>query len=179
MIRLAQRNVWQNRCLSAAILSRKRLLGYANSKLENSRLFGLCLLRRLYIGAKSRLRVQSSWQFASAANGLKRINLTVKLLTNEEARRPYLRVQQNGQLQKRPSRMEANMSRVHKIPDVQWYLVQFLFERLDKIRIRNAFADARRAQAARLLAQQDGPPFDSYRGRITRPHESGNAATGR
>jgi hypothetical protein len=68
------------------------------------------------------------------------------------------------------------MSRVYKSPDVQWYLVQFLFERLDKIRIRNAFADARRAQAARLLAQHEGPPFDSYRGRMTLPHEGGNAA---
>ena len=103
----------------------------------------------------------------------------MKLLTKEEARRRYLRVQQKGQLQKRPSRMEANMSRIRKIPDVQWYLVQFLIERLDKIRIRNAFADARRAQAARLLAQQDGPPFDRHRGRMTLPYEGGNAAIGR
>jgi hypothetical protein len=103
----------------------------------------------------------------------------VKLLTKEEARKPYLRVQQNGQLQKRPSRMEANMSQVRKIPDVQWYLVQFLIERLDKIRIRNAFADARRAQAARLLAQKDGPPFDSYRGRMMLPYEGRIAAIGR
>ena len=69
------------------------------------------------------------------------------------------------------------MARVPKSPDVQWYFVQFLAQRLDKIRIRNAFADARRAQAARLLAQQVGPPADWDR--MALPHEGRNAAIGR
>ena len=70
------------------------------------------------------------------------------------------------------------MSRIPKIPEVQWYLVQFLVERLDKIRIRNAFADARRAQAARLLTQQVGLPFDPYWERMTPPRKDSNAAIG-
>lgn len=68
------------------------------------------------------------------------------------------------------------MTRIPEIPEVQRYLVQFFAERLDKIRIRNAFADARRAQAARLLTQQVGLPFDPYWERMTSPHKDRNAA---
>jgi hypothetical protein len=68
------------------------------------------------------------------------------------------------------------MSRVPKVPVIQWHLVQLFTGRLDKIRMRNALADARRAQAARLLAQQVGPPFDWNR--ITLPREGRNAAIG-
>jgi hypothetical protein len=63
------------------------------------------------------------------------------------------------------------MPRAPKSPDVSWCLIHFLGEQLDKIRLRNAFADARRAQAARLLAQQVGPPSDDYRRRMTPQHE--------
>ena len=71
------------------------------------------------------------------------------------------------------------MSRAPKSPDVPWRLIHFLGEQLDKIHLRNAFADARRAQAARLLAQQVGPPFDYYRRRMTLQHEDRNAAISR
>jgi hypothetical protein len=52
------------------------------------------------------------------------------------------------------------MSLVADGPHFPWRLVHFFGEHLDKVRIRNAFADARRAQLARLSAQQIGPPFD-------------------
>jgi hypothetical protein len=64
------------------------------------------------------------------------------------------------------------MSRAPKGTDAPWRLIQFLGKQLEKILIyflgkqldkfrnRDAFADARRAQAARLLAQQIGPPLD-------------------
>lgn len=47
--------------------------------------------------------------------------------------------------------------------NVQRSPFRFLTAWLRKIRIRNAFADARRAQTARLLSQSIGPPFDHYR----------------
>jgi hypothetical protein len=72
--------------------------------------------------------------------------------------------------------MEETMSRISKIPEVQWYLVQFLVERLNRIRIRNAFADAERAQAARLLTQQVGLPFDPYLDTVTHPRKDRSAA---
>ena len=70
------------------------------------------------------------------------------------------------------------MSRDPKCPDAQWRLINFLGEQLDKIRVRNAFADARRAQAARMLTQQVGPSFDRYWG-STPAREDRNAAMGR
>jgi hypothetical protein len=79
---------------------------------------------------------------------------------------------------KRPSRMEANMIRFSKIAHVQQRLVQFLGKRLDKIRIRNAFADARRAQVARLFAQQIAPPYDYCRDRMTLSRKDRNVAIG-
>jgi hypothetical protein len=54
--------------------------------------------------------------------------------------------------------MEAIMSRVFKISVVQWPQVHSFMQRFGTLRTRNAFSDARRAQAARLLAQQVGPP---------------------
>ena len=69
------------------------------------------------------------------------------------------------------------MSRDPKCPDAQWRLIHFLGEQLDKIRIRNAFADARRAQAARM-SQQVGPSFDRYWGSAP-AREDRNAAMGR
>ena len=74
--------------------------------------------------------------------------------------------------------MEANMSRGRKCPDVPWRLIHFLGEQLDKMRIRNAFADARRAQAARLFTQQIGPPFDRCWGG-TPSREDRNVVIGR
>lgn len=74
--------------------------------------------------------------------------------------------------------MEANMTRFPNIAHVQRCLVQFLGERLGKIRIRNAFADARRAQAARLFAQQIGPPYDRCWDRMTLPPKGRNVAIG-
>ena len=47
-------------------------------------------------------------------------------------------------------------------PYVPWRLFDFLREQSDKVCIRNAFADARRAQLARLSAQQVAPLFDHY-----------------
>jgi hypothetical protein len=70
------------------------------------------------------------------------------------------------------------MSRIPKIPEVQWYFVHCLAERLDRIRVRSAFADARRAQAARLLTQQAGLSFEPYLERMTPPRKERNAAIG-
>jgi hypothetical protein len=56
--------------------------------------------------------------------------------------------------------MEAKMSIVSESPHFPWRLIHLFGEQLDKIRIRNAFADARRAQLARLSAQQIGSPSD-------------------
>jgi hypothetical protein len=72
--------------------------------------------------------------------------------------------------------MEANMSRFPMIAHVQWCIVHFLDERLDKIRTRNAFTDARRAQAARLFAQQVGPPYDHCWDRMTLPRKGRNVS---
>jgi hypothetical protein len=71
--------------------------------------------------------------------------------------------------------MEANMSRVPKIAHVQRWLVRFFGERSEKIRIRNAFADAQRAQAARLFAQQVSPYFDDG---MNLPRKGRNFAVG-
>jgi hypothetical protein len=70
------------------------------------------------------------------------------------------------------------MSRAPKCPDAPWRLIHFLGEQLDKIRIRNAFADARRAQAARMSTQQAGPSFDRCWGSTPR-REDRNATMGR
>jgi hypothetical protein len=68
------------------------------------------------------------------------------------------------------------MSRAPKSSDAPWRLIHFLGEQLNRMRLRDAFADARRAQAARLLAQQVGPPSDHYRRRMMLQHENRNAA---
>jgi hypothetical protein len=65
------------------------------------------------------------------------------------------------------------MLRASKSPDVPWRPIHFIGEQLNKICFRDAFADARRAQTARLLAQQVGPPFDNYRGRAWSNESSG------
>jgi len=70
------------------------------------------------------------------------------------------------------------MSCLPKVSDVQRCIVKFLAERFDKVRMRNAFADARRAQAARLLAQQVGAPLDHRRDSMTLPRQGRNAAIG-
>jgi hypothetical protein len=71
------------------------------------------------------------------------------------------------------------MSRAPKCSDVPWRFIHFLGEQLDKIRLRDAFADAQRAQSARLLAQQVVPPFDHCRWRLTLQHEERNVAISR
>jgi hypothetical protein len=54
------------------------------------------------------------------------------------------------------------MSRVSEFSIVQWPQIHSFMRRLDRLRTRNAFSDARRAQAARLLAQQAGPSLGRY-----------------
>jgi len=70
------------------------------------------------------------------------------------------------------------MLHVADSPYVPWRLILFLREQLDKVRIRNAFADARRAQFARLSAQQVAPPFD-HCWDITLPREDRDVAIDR
>lgn len=70
------------------------------------------------------------------------------------------------------------MPRTLKRPDAPWRLIHFLGEQLDKFRIRNAFADARRAQAARMFTQQVGPSFDRCWG-STPQREDRNAVMSR
>lgn len=70
------------------------------------------------------------------------------------------------------------MPRAPKSPDAPWRLIHYLGEQLDKFRIRNAFADARRAQAARMFTQQVGPSFDRCWG-STPQREGRNAVTSR
>jgi hypothetical protein len=53
------------------------------------------------------------------------------------------------------------MSHVSEISVMRWPQLHLFIQRIERFRTRNAFSDARRAQAARLLAQQAGPPLDS------------------
>ena len=96
---------------------------------------------------------------------------SVKLLTKEQAGRLYLCSKRTA-LKKPPLNMDAHMPRGPTGSGVRWRLIHLLRERLRKIRTRNAFADARRAQAARLLAQQVGPLFDAAENRAL-PHTDG------
>ena len=57
---------------------------------------------------------------------------------------------------------EVEMSRLSEVSVTQWPRMQTFIRRLDRVCTRNAFSDARRAQAARLLAQQAGPPLGHY-----------------
>jgi hypothetical protein len=57
---------------------------------------------------------------------------------------------------------EVDMSRISEAAVMQWRRMQPFIQRLDRLCTRNAFSDARRAQAARLLAQQAGPPLGQY-----------------
>jgi hypothetical protein len=57
---------------------------------------------------------------------------------------------------------EVEMSRISEVSVMQWLKMKSFIQRLDRLCTRNAFSDARRAQAARLLAQQAGPPLDQY-----------------
>jgi hypothetical protein len=66
------------------------------------------------------------------------------------------------------------MSIASESPHFPWRLIHLFNEQLNKIRIRNAFADARRAQLARLSAQQIGPPFEPCFNR-TRPRDDRDA----
>ena len=54
------------------------------------------------------------------------------------------------------------MSHVPEVSGVQWLQMHYFIQRLYRIRTRNAFSDARRAQTARLLVQQAGPPLGQY-----------------
>jgi hypothetical protein len=82
----------------------------------------------------------------------------VKPLTKKEAGRRYVLRQTPAQT--RATRMEANMSHIAEGSYDPCRLIYLLGKQWDKIRIRNAFADARRAQLARLSLQQVGSPFD-------------------
>ena len=67
------------------------------------------------------------------------------------------------------------MPRIPLIADVHRRPAKFIVAWFGNIRIRNAFADARRAQIARLHAQPVGPLFERYPDQLKPSHEGRSA----